>query len=538
MREEERILQTIQNFIEAGLITHDVDKALALVSDQILGVGINEQGTVGHKGDLRRILEARNDTTSFQVAYPQSKVYYHPPGFATACVVYELHFQIDGKEVRNAFIQTVAARKEGDDWKLCLLQALPVELTGSSIENYPLKFADHTLMHLRNDLKIDAFQFLSSSLSVGILGSYIDETGLPPFYINESMLTMLGYTLEEFQEVMAEDSFAVVYTEDKERAQMEIAEAIMQKQDYTSQYRLVTKSGELRWIIEYGRLSKQDEHEVVLSAFVDITNLMQLQRELKEKNDTILSSLAYACKIQKNLLPAQAELDSVFQDHAVIWSPKDMVSGDIYWMKRFAQGTVLCVADCTGHGIPGALLTMLVSTTLDHIVKEENCGDPARLMYELDRHSAQLLHTGNHTDGSLIEIRDGCDIAVLFIARNGSVTFSSAGIPLFLSDGKEVRRYRGQRMHIGEGMLKGPEQVEKRYIPAGEHTFYLASDGLFDQIGGSDSRPFGYQNFQRLVLEGHGASMQEIAQRIWNAFEGHRGEQPRRDDLELIAFRL
>lgn len=538
MREEDAVLQMIHRFIKAGL-THDVDCAMSFISENVMGVGMNEQGTIGSRDELRALLEAQSQFSgdSFRIHFPNSQARYHPPGFATASVVYELCYGAGEDESKSAYIQTVAARKEGGVWKICLLQAVPVELTEESIENYPLKFADNTLMQIREELRDEVFQFLSSSLSVGILGAYLSEGDLPPFYINDSLLNMLGYTQEEFLEIMAENSFAVVHPDDQERAQREIAEAAQKRQEYTCQYRLVTKSGESRWVVEHGKQSVQDGRDTILSAFVDVNELVNLQQALEEKNKTILSSITYAARIQKNLLPSEEEFQKAFQDYAILWSPKDIVSGDIYWLRTFEAGTVLCVADCTGHGIPGALLTVLISTTLDNVVDEAGCGDTARIIYDLDRRGAELLHSARNAGDSIMQIRDGCDLAIMFIAKDGSVTFSSANTQVFLCDGWEIKRYRGQRIHIGEGALKGPELVEKIQIPAGGYTFHVATDGLFDQIGGPAGRPFGYQVFRRLALEHHGKKLAEISRSIWEAFEDYRGEYQRRDDVELLSFR-
>lgn len=538
MKEEERILKTIQRFIESALITHDVEAALEVVSDHILGVGINEQGTIYDKAGVRRVLEAQNNTTAFQIAYPRSEIRYHPPGFATAIVVYELRFQMEGRTLCNAFIQTAAARKEGEDWRLCLLQAVPVDVSEETIENYPLKFADGTLTQLRGELQQEAFEFLSKSLSVGILGSYVDGVDLPPFYANESLLNLLEYSKDEFERVMANDSFAVVYPEDRERAQREIAKAIEKGPEYTCQYRLITKSGQVRWIVEHGKHSWQDGREVVLSAFVDITELMRLQMDLKEKNETILSGMAYAGKIQRNLLPSEENFKKAFSDYSILWSPKDIVGGDIYWLRNFPDGAVLCVADCTGHGIPGALLTMLVSTALDNVVREDNYRDTARILYELDRRGKEILYSKRSVENAILDIRDGCDLAVLFVAKDGSVIFSSANTPVFICDGREVRRYRGQRLHIGEGRLKSPGEVERIALPANrDAVYYVATDGLFDQIDAGGGRPFGRRAFQEMILAHYQEKQAEVSQKVWEAFEAHRGSQPPRDDVELISFR-
>lgn len=536
MREEDKVLDTVKTFIRLVLQSRDTEKVLEFISEDIMGVGIYEQGIISSKEDVRRVLQAKNETEKFDVSFPKADACFHPPCFATARVVYELCYMLDGKEMRDSFIQTASLKKAGEEWKICYLQAVPVSLTEESIVHYPLKIADKALSNLREELQEESFQFLCRSLSVGILGAYLTGGDLPPFYINDSMLSMLGYTYQEYVDLMNDNSFSVVHPDDKEWVEKTLLESAQKDGEYTCQYRLITKSGKARWVVEHGKVSQRDGKDIVLAAFVDVTTLVELQQALEQKNQTISSSITYASRIQKNLLPAEALFQKAFRDYSIIWQPKDAVGGDIYWFRQFETGFVLCLADCTGHGVPGALLTALVSAALDMVVTEENCRDTAKIMAELDRRAAEILHCESGRRKGIADIRDGCDIAVVFIAKDGSVRYSSAGIPVFSCDGREVKRRRGQRFFIGEGALSGPEQVESAEIAAGADIF-IATDGLFDQIGQESGKPFGYRTFESLLLQQFGKKHAEISGKIWEAFEAHRGGSLRRDDVAFLSFR-
>jgi len=109
---------------------------------------------------------------------------------------------------------------------------------------------------------------------------------------------------------------------------------------------------------------------------------------------------------------------------------------------------------------------------------------------------------------------------------------------VFVCDGKTVTRHKGQRVFIGEGHLTGKHQVNSIAIPANaDNKFYIASDGLYDQIGGENGVPYGYDEFERIILENHNEKQIIISDKIWEAFEAYRGEKLRRDDLELITFK-
>ncbi len=237
-------------------------------------------------------------------------------------------------------------------------------------------------------------------------------------------------------------------------------------------------------------------------------------------------------------MPPDAAMASVFSDHSVIWQPRDIVGGDIYWMKQFDKGTVLCVCDCTGHGTPGALLTMLVVSALESIILPGNCDDTAGIVWRLDQKLSVVLHveSGTKAERRITDICDGCDLAVLFIAKDGTVRFSSGKIPVFVCDGHEVAQYKGQKIFVGEGKLKNKDEIIVYKIPA-KNKFYIASDGLFDQIGGDAGKQFGYKTFKQIILDNHHEKQSVITGKVWDAFEKHRGEQVRRDDVELIAFK-
>jgi hypothetical protein len=274
----------------------------------------------------------------------------------------------------------------------------------------------------------------------------------------------------------------------------------------------------------------------------DITEKAQAEAALKEAHETILSGIDYAGIIQKNLLPDKRLFERAFSDYSIVWSPRDVVGGDIYWLKRFNEGTVLCVCDCTGHGTPGALLTMLVVSAFEDFVREDNCKDTARIIYNLDRRLAAVLHSKRGGQDSSPDetsvIKDGCDLAVLFISSLGSVNISTGRVCVYICDGQNVRRIKGQKLFVGEGELRSKDDVVTVNIPQNpRNKFYIASDGLAEQPGGPFSIPFGHKAFESLVLQHHHELLEDITENICESFDSYRGDEPRVDDLQLIAFR-
>ncbi len=276
-----------------------------------------------------------------------------------------------------------------------------------------------------------------------------------------------------------------------------------------------------------------------LTAQLEVIDFKIARERAEAAREAIMHGIDYASTIQKSLLPVGSVLGKSFSDYSVIWKPRDVVGGDIYWIKQFDKGTVLCVCDCTGHGTPGALLTMLVVSALESAVQAANSTDTADIIWRIDERLTHVLNAktdGRDTNGS--DIRDGCDLAVLFIAKDGSVTLSSGHINVFVCDGKEVRRFKGQNIYVGEGTLNSKGDIETINIPASpSNKFYIASDGLFDQPGGKLSRPFGYRAFEKIILENHSEKQSVISDKIWAAFEEYRGSEPRVDDFALVTFK-
>ena len=210
----------------------------------------------------------------------------------------------------------------------------------------------------------------------------------------------------------------------------------------------------------------------------------------------IISSLEYASKIQKNLLPPESEFRNSFLDYSILWNPRDIVGGDIYWIKKFYDGTVLCVCDCTGHGTPGALLTMLVVSAFEAMVNEYNYKDTAGIIKMLDQRLVKVLNVTSDiasSEDEIINIKDGCDLAVLFISNIGEVSISSANTPVFICDGKEITKVKGQKLFVGEGKITHESEIKVTTIPADPNNkYYISTDGIFDQAGGPKGVPFGY----------------------------------------------
>ena len=138
-----------------------------------------------------------------------------------------------------------------------------------------------------------------------------------------------------------------------------------------------------------------------------------------------------------------------------------------------------------------------------------------------------------------MEINDGCDLVIMFIAKDGNISMSAGNTNVFTCDGDKVSRYKGQQLFIGEGRLTSKDEVEVIDIkPNPDNKYYISTDGLYDQIGGETKKQFGYKKLENIIIDNHHKSQEFISGKIWETFEEYRGNEPRRDDIELITFKL
>jgi sigma-B regulation protein RsbU (phosphoserine phosphatase) len=256
---------------------------------------------------------------------------------------------------------------------------------------------------------------------------------------------------------------------------------------------------------------------------------------LEESQGLIMESLAYARRLQAGILPGAATLSAAFPGHFVLYLPRDMVSGDFYFVRAFDGHTVAAVIDCMGHGVPGAFMTMTVHAVLSHVLDAVCSDDPARIVAELDRELRDTLH--RHESDRRLDA--GLDISVcVHVPARDEVLVAGAGLSVFAWDGAAVREVRGDSRRVGYRSPGSGSAWVTRRVPAGPQTaLYLCTDGFLDQAGGAKGFGFGRERFGALVGQGARLSMggQETAFR--EALAAHQGTYAQRDDITVLAFR-
>ncbi|MDF2925752.1 MAG: Stage sporulation family protein [Paenibacillaceae bacterium] len=257
-------------------------------------------------------------------------------------------------------------------------------------------------------------------------------------------------------------------------------------------------------------------------------------RELALRNEEIMDSIGYAKRIQENVLPSEEKLEDLLQEHFVIWQPKDVVGGDFYWARPYGQGCLIALGDCTGHGVPGAIMTMLSVAMLDRIVDKNGDLLPGEILMELNR----MLKTTLRQEERGMGTDDGLALGLCRISE-GKLQFAGAACPLFVrqTDGSVVivepdRRGIGYRRTAYEHPFAGHELELTDGV-----TFYMGTDGLFDQNGGPKALTYGKSRFADWLKTRGGQPLSEQEGLFLQEIAAYQGGLPRRDDLTVMGFR-
>lgn len=263
-------------------------------------------------------------------------------------------------------------------------------------------------------------------------------------------------------------------------------------------------------------------------------NTSQRDKLIYQKTQ-ITDSIQYAKSLQNAILTDRAVIKKILPNHFIFYKPKDIVSGDFYWVKKVNETTVIAIADCTGHGVPGAFMSVLGISLLNEIVRRKEI-TKANQALEVLRH--ELKDTLNQSESDYSS-NNGMDIALCIINHKEKVIqYAGANTPLYLIRDKKLTEYRPTRNPIGLTPIEIPfKNNEIEYKPT--DIFYLFSDGYIDQFGGDDGKKFRSRRFKHLLLEIHEKPM--VIQRDFidlnlKKWMGKKNEQV--DDILIFGFRI
>ena len=262
-----------------------------------------------------------------------------------------------------------------------------------------------------------------------------------------------------------------------------------------------------------------------------------------EKNRMLTDSINYASVIQRSFLSnSKEQLAATLGDHFMEWQPRDVVGGDCYFFTRRKNLFFMALIDCTGHGVPGAFMTLIAASLIEQAITMSDLRDPAGVMGNLNRLIKTALRQQSITADIANQSDDGLDAAFFCLdAEEKSLTFAGAKTPLFMiprNDGK-VEMIDGNRKGVGYVDTPMDYQWDNQIIAATPGTkFYITTDGIIDQIGGPRRIAFGKKRLQEVLSRNHALPMPVQRKLLMDVFLQYQGAEPRRDDVTMTGFHI
>jgi serine phosphatase RsbU (regulator of sigma subunit) len=288
---------------------------------------------------------------------------------------------------------------------------------------------------------------------------------------------------------------------------------------------------ELRQAHEELKQLNESLEQKVIERTVEV---VQQKEVIEEKNASILSSIRYALRIQNALLPLKTYLKEHVPDSFIIYKPKDIVSGDFYWINKKDNKLFFAAIDCTGHGVPGAFVSIVAHSNLQRTLHVFSLKQPAKMLDKIAEAVDDLFSRGGYEDN----IKDGMDIALCALdTENMSLEFSGANNPIYVVRSGELIEVKGDKQPIGHYEYRKPFTNHEMKVEKGD-IIYLFSDGFADQFGGPWGKKFKYAQMKELFLSVCNKPMSEQQAAIEKAFYEWKGDNEQVDDICILGVRV
>lgn len=281
----------------------------------------------------------------------------------------------------------------------------------------------------------------------------------------------------------------------------------------------------------------------------------QSNLEITAKQKELTDSLSYAKRIQSAILPSGHVTKKYLKDYFILYKPKDIVAGDFYWLEHIGNTVLFAAADCTGHGVPGAMISVVCNNALNHAVREHNLTDPGLILntakkiitQEFEKNSGEQTHDDpldfSSNEVAIKEpeikdavIKDGMDIALCSLEGN-TLKYAGAMNPLWIIRKGELIETKGDKQPIGKFDNPFPYTTHTFELQKGD-TLYIFSDGYADQFGGEKNKKFKIKAFRELLLSIQDKSMEEQKFIIDEVFETWKGDLEQVDDVCVMGIRV
>jgi PAS domain S-box-containing protein len=364
-------------------------------------------------------------------------------------------------------------------------------------------------------------------------------------HVNHASAQLLGY--EEAQ-MLHKTYFDLLPREYVHKSAEIIADVWENKGMVFSEIPYLHRNGELIQVECSAKIGSFEEHPVIVIYARDIRERLKYEQEireinqaLKQKNKDVTDSIRYALRIQQAILPEEEKVRKLLPEHFIFYRPKDIVSGDFYFIEpiKTNDGTSLvgaAVADCTGHGVPGAFMTMLGSSFLKQSLTEPSVNTAGDAIGFVDKKIREVLQYKDEQSF----VRDGMDVSFCVLtADRRTMYFAGANhVAYVVHADKRITQLRADKHAVGQLKAEGFSYttLTQRLSP-GDHV-YLFTDGFADQFGGPRGKKFKYKQLEELLAGSIHLSMSEQKERLSHAFDKWKGGLEQVDDVLVIGIRV
>lgn len=265
---------------------------------------------------------------------------------------------------------------------------------------------------------------------------------------------------------------------------------------------------------------------------LELVDQQRSELEIKDKNLT--DSLIYAQRIQEALLPSETYFRQYFSESFILFKPKDIVSGDFFWVEEKGDKIFVVAADCTGHGVPGALMSMIGHEIIEKAINEDGIEVPSQVLAVLNK-GLEKTFSREKNIGNII--RDGMDVGLCVIEKKRKkLRYAGAFFPLYLIRNKSLTEIKGEKIIIGMNP-EGKPYTDKEFDLQEDDVIYMFSDGFVDQFGGEDNKKFMYRRFRYLLLNIHLFPFSDQKAILDENMKNWMGRNVQVDDIMVLGFR-
>ncbi len=459
-------------------------------------------------------------------------------------------YPVEECPMRRAFIEGLSSRiddevlwrKDGTSFPV-EYSAMPVN-RGDEMIGAVISFQDVTERREAEEALRKSEEGLKNILTTAAEGFWQVDNNAVTQDVNDAMCTIMGRTKEEaigvsMFEFLDDENITIVMNQLK-----------LRKKGESGSYDLTISrpdGSKVSTILSAAPLFDSEGVKIGSFAMVsDITDRKKSELEVirskgiaEDALSVVTSSIQYASRIQRSVLPPGVRIDDLTVDHFVVWEPRDVVGGDLYWCELWGEGSVIILGDCTGHGVPGAFMTLLATGALKRALSRVPEGDAAGVVSAM--HQSIQKQLGQHTDNqSDTASDDGLELGVCYLPPDSnSITYAGARMPLFVDRGDSIEVVKGDKKGIAYRGIPHDFEYTNKTIPIDNGiNFIMTTDGIIDQIGGEKGRGFGKKRFIALLESLRDTPLQNQGEKIYSELQTYQGKEKRRDDVSIIGFKL